>query len=209
MCSIRDLRNPLNNALKRFMPNLYIISGANGSGKTTTAKQILPYFLNIHEYLNADEIAAGLSPFRPESVAIQAGKLMLKRLNYFVEHQTDFAFETTLSGLNYLRFLKKCQTQNYQINLIYFWLHSPDLAIARVRQRVASGGHNIPEETIIRRYYRGQINLIQSYLPLCQSWIIYDNSTFPSQLIAEKGINQNSIIYNFQTYQQILNSNDE
>jgi predicted ABC-type ATPase len=100
--------------------------------------------------------------FRPESVTIQAGKLMLKRLNYFVEHQTDFAFETTLSGLNYLRFLKKCQTQNYQINLIYFWLHSPDLAIARVRQRVASGGHNIPEETIIRRYYRGQKNLIQS-----------------------------------------------
>ncbi len=133
------------------MPNLYIIGGANGSGKTTTAKQILPDFLNVYEYLNADEIAAGLSPFRPESVAMQAGKLMLQRLTYFVEHQVDFAFETTLSGLSYIRFLQKCLIQNYQINLIYFWLQSPDLAVARVSQRVASGGHNIPEATIIRR----------------------------------------------------------
>jgi predicted ABC-type ATPase len=203
MCSIRDPRNPLNNASKRFMPNVYIISGANGSGKTTTAKQILPYFLNVYEYLNADEIAAGLSPFRPESVAIQAGKLMLKRLNYFVEHQTDFAFETTLSGLNYLRFLKKCQIHSYQINLIYFWLHNPDLAIARVRQRVASGGHNIPEETIIRRYYRGQRNLIQSYLALCQTWIIYDNSTFPSQLVATYNPEQQITLYQAEIWEQI------
>lgn len=191
------------------MPNLYIISGANGSGKTTTAKQILPYFLNVYEYLNADEIAAGLSPFRPESVALEAGKIMLKRLDYFVEQQIEFAFETTLSGLNYIRFLKKCQNQNYQINLIYFWLHNPELAIARVRQRVASGGHNIPEEAIIRRYYRGKRNLIESYLPLCDTWIIYDNSNLPSQKIAEQGLNQNPIIYNFPTYQQILINNHD
>jgi predicted ABC-type ATPase len=184
------------------MPNLYIIGGANGSGKTTNARQILPHYLNIYEYLNADEIAAGLSPFRPESVAIQAGKLMLQRLSYFVDRQIDFAFETTLSGLSYIGFLQKCQTQNYQINLIYFWLQSPDLAVARVRQRVACGGHNIPEQTIIRRYFRSQYNLIHYYLPLCQTWIIYDNSSFPSQLVATYS-QQQVMIYQRVIWQQI------
>jgi predicted ABC-type ATPase len=198
-----NLRNPPIYRWEDVKPNLYIISGANGSGKTTTAKLILPLFLNVYEYLNADEIAAGLSPFRPESVAIQAGKIMLQRLNYFVEHQVDFAFETTLSGLNYVRFLKKCQIKGYQINLIYFWLQSPNLAIARVQQRVASGGHHIPEETIIRRYYRGQKNLIQAYLPLCQTWIIYDNSNLPSQLIANYDQEQQITIYHPEIWQQI------
>ena len=186
------------------MANLYIIAGANGSGKTTTAKQILPYFLQVYEYVNADEIAAILSPFQPETMAIQAGKLMLKRLNYLREKQLDFAFETTLSGLNYRKFIRQCLEQNYQINLIYFWLQTPELAIARVKQRVASGGHNIPEDVIIRRYFRGKKNLIKTYLPLCHTWIIYDNSNFPTQLIAEKGFNQTPIIYKTDIYSQIM-----
>ena len=186
------------------MAEVYIIAGCNGSGKTTTAKQILPYFLNVYEYVNADEIASGLSPFRPENVAIQAGKLMLKRVKYLANSQLDFAFETTLSGLNYLRFLRECQKLNYNINLIYFWLKSPQLALARVKQRVASGGHNIPEDVIIRRYYRGQKNLIESYLPLCDTWIIYDNSNLTTQLIAEKGLNQIPIIYQSDIYSQIM-----
>lgn len=191
------------------MPNLYIISGANGSGKTTTAKTILPYFLDVYEYVNADEIAKGISPFRPENVAIQAGKLMLKRLDYLVKNQIDFAFETTLSGLNYVKFLKQCQNQNYQINLIYFWLKSPKLAIERVKQRVKSGGHNIPEDVIIRRYYRGQKNLINNYLALCDTWIIYDNSSLPIQLISEKTLNQEIIIYDNQIYSKIIKVNNE
>lgn len=191
------------------MAQLYVIGGCNGSGKTTTAKQILPYFLNVYEYVNADEIASGISPFRPETVAIQAGKLMLKRVKYLANNKLDFAFESTLSGLNYIRFLNEYKQKNYQINLIYFWLKSPQLAIARVKQRVASGGHNIPEDVIIRRYYRGQKNLIEFYLPLCDTWIIYDNSNFPTQLIATYTSEQKITIYQPKIFNKIQQINYE
>jgi len=149
-----------------------LIGGANGSGKTTVALQMLPYFLEVFEYVNADQIAAGISPFNSESVAIEAGKLMLKRLETLLNEKADFAFETTLSPRNFARFIRKCKDQDYIINLIYFWLETPELAIARVHRRVASGGHNIPEDIIRRRYERGRKNLIDLYLPLCDTWII-------------------------------------
>jgi predicted ABC-type ATPase len=191
------------------MLNLYIIGGANGSGKTTSALQILPYFLEVFEYVNADEIAAGLSPFNPESVAIQAGRLMLERLASLVDAQVDFAFETTLATRSYARFLRNCKNKGYQINLIYFWLQSPELATARVRRRVESGGHNIPEDVIRRRYERGRKNLTDLYLPLCNRWIVYDNSSLNLQIIAECPLNQDPIIYQPQLWTQILTSNDE
>lgn len=177
------------------MPNLYIIGGANGSGKTTSALQILPYFLEVFEYVNADEIAAGLSPFNPESVAIQAGRLMLERLANLVDTQVDFAFETTLATRSYARFLRNCKNKGYQINLIYFWLQSPELAMARVRRRVESGGHNIPDDIIHRRYERGRKNLTDLYFPLCDTWIVYDNSGTSPQFVAALGNNQEIIIY--------------
>ncbi|MDB9518580.1 zeta toxin family protein [Roseofilum reptotaenium CS-1145] len=114
------------------MPEVYIIGGCNGSGKTTTAMKLLPNSLKLLEYVNADEIAAGLSPFNPESVAIQAGRLMLERLNSLSDAGADFAFETTLASRHYVRFLQRCKTKGYAVNLIYFWLVSPELAIARV-----------------------------------------------------------------------------
>jgi predicted ABC-type ATPase len=191
------------------MPNLYIIGGANGSGKTTAALQILPYFLEVFEYVNADEIATGLSPFNSESVAIQAGRLMLQRLETLVNAEAEFAFETTLAARNYARFLRECKDKDYIINLIYFWLQSPELAIARVCRRVESGGHNIPEETIRRRYERSRKNLIELYLPLCDRWIVYDNSNPILQIIAERPLNQDSIIYQPQLWSQITTSTYE
>ncbi|WP_342596730.1 zeta toxin family protein [Cyanobacterium aponinum UTEX 3222] len=166
------------------MPDIYIISGANGSGKTTCAMTILPQFLQIMEFVNADEIAKGISPFNPESVAIQAGKIMLERLDLLTSQKKDFAFETTLSSRHYARFLRKCRQMGYRINLLYFWLQCPELAISRVKRRVESGGHNIPEDVIIRRYQRGLINLFKLYLPLCDDWLIFDNSKLSTVLIA-------------------------
>lgn len=185
------------------MPNLFIIGGANGAGKTTAAMQLLPNFLDIFEYVNADEIAKGLSPFNPESVAIQAGRLMLQRLQMLSNGAADFAFESTLAARNYARFLRTCKTKGYTINLIYFWLQSPELARERVRRRVESGGHNIPEETIRRRYERGRINLIELYLPLCDSWMIYDNSYSQPQLVAAGNTQQEPIIFLLETWNQI------
>mgnify|MGYP002777045608 CR=1 FL=1 len=185
------------------MPNVYIIGGANGSGKTTVAKRLLPNFLSVFEYVNADEIAAGLSPFNPESVAVQAGRLMLQRLESLFNTKADFAFETTLAARNFARFLRDCKSSGYTVNLIYFWLESPELAIERVQRRVASGGHNIPIDVVRRRYERGRVNLTQLYLSLCDTWIIYDNSFDEPSLVAASGFNQEPIIYDFDTFSQI------
>lgn len=185
------------------MANVYVIGGANGSGKTTVAKRLLPYFLNVYEYVNADEIAAGLSPFNPESVAIQAGRLMLERLESLKVAQSDFAFETTLAARNFARFLRDCKNLGYTINLIYFWLQTPELAVERVRRRVASGGHDIPEEVVRRRYQSGRINLTQLYLPLSDRWIVYDNSRDEPNLVAKRPLNQEPIIYEPYIWQQI------
>jgi predicted ABC-type ATPase len=125
------------------MPSLYIIGGPNGAGKTTVALSLLPNLLGIFEYVNADAIAAGLSPLNPKSMAIQAGRLMLARIKQLAASSTDFAFETTLAARTFVPFLKRCKSQGYTINLIYFWLQSPDLAVERVARRVASGGHSI------------------------------------------------------------------
>ncbi|MFM7276936.1 MAG: zeta toxin family protein [Microcystis aeruginosa] len=185
------------------MSDVYLIAGPNGSGKTTVAKKILPNFLGVIDYVNADEIAAGLSPFNPESVAIQAGRLMLEKLVTLKCQGIDFAFESTLASRNFARFLSDCQSSGYRLNLIYFWLQSPQLALERVHRRVASGGHNIPEDVVRRRYERGRINLMQLYLPLCDTWVVYDNSGDEPHLVAERPFNQQVIIYDSSIWQQI------
>ena len=186
------------------MPNLYIIAGCNGAGKTTASYSVLPDMLQCKEFVNADEIAKGLSPFQPDKVAIEAGRIMLNRIKDLLHQNVDFAFETTLATKTFTHLIQDAQTKGYFVTLVYFWLNSPELAIERVKSRVISGGHDIPENTIRRRYAAGMKNLPQLYIPICDYWMIIDNSEHPSEIIAE-GFQDNDIeIYSSKIYSQII-----
>ena len=187
------------------MGNLFIISGCNGAGKTTASYTILPEMLDCKEFVNADEIARGISPFKPESVAIQAGKIMLERIKNLISDGTDFALETTLATRTHANVIKYAQENGYKVTLVFFWLNLPSLAIERVKMRVASGGHNIEEKIIRRRYDIGIKNLFSLYIPLCEYWMIINNSTIPQELIAEGGKAMEPKIYNKPTYNKIIN----
>jgi predicted ABC-type ATPase len=168
---------------------IFMIAGPNGAGKTTTAMQLIPNSTMIYEFINADEIARGLAPMHPESMSLTASKLMLKRLRELLDAHKSFAFEITASGTNYIKHLKEAQRNGYEVCLMFLWLPSPDLAVERVAQRVAQGGHHIPGDTIRRRYYAGLKNLIKHYLPLCDSALIVDNSVAGlNRVIASKHI---------------------
>lgn len=187
------------------MPKLYIISGCNGAGKTTASYTILPEMLDCREFVNADEIARGISPFKPESVSIQAGKIMIERISNLMVNGTDFAIETTLATKIYAKIIKYAQERGYKVTLLFFWLSMPNLAVERVKMRVASGGHNIEEKTIRRRYDIGIKNLFSLYIPLCEYWMIINNSTIPQELIAEGGKSMEPKIYNKTTYNKLIN----
>lgn len=168
------------------MPILYIIAGPNGAGKTTSAESLLPGVLNCIEFVNADLIARGISPYNPESVAIQAGRIMINRMYELKDAGVDFVIETTLSTLSYAGFVKECKKKGYTIVLVFVWLNHPEIAKDRVKQRVKKGGHNIPENVIERRYYKGVKNLNKIFLPLCEEWVIADNSNDVMEIIAKK-----------------------
>lgn len=163
---------------------LYIIAGPNGAGKTTAAKTLLPDLWQCREFVNADEIARGLSPFNPESVAVAAGKLMLRRVYALLEGSESFSIETTLATRSYIELVRRAHERGFRVTLLFFWLESPEMARLRVAQRVEQGGHFIPDEVISRRYQRGVRNLFELFIPAVDEWMIYDNSVSPVVCVA-------------------------
>lgn len=157
------------------MPNLYVIAGCNGAGKTTASKTILPELWNCKEFVNADIIAAELCPSDPESAAIEAARIMLNRVQQLVETGVDFSIETTLSTRSLVSLIKRAKAKGYVVKLVFFWLRSPEMAIERIADRVMKGGHNIPEDVIRRRYARGIHNLFHLYRDICDRWELVNN----------------------------------
>ena len=183
--------------------NLYIISGCNGAGKTTASYTVLPEVLDCKEFVNADEIARGLSPFNPESVAIEAGRLMLQRIEDLLSKEESFSIETTLATKSYINLVRRAQEKGYTVRLLFFWLNSPELALQRIAERVAKGGHNIPEPIVRRRYVAGICNLFRLFMSEVDSWEIYDNSKYPAIQIARGGKDDETSIIVESTYKTI------
>lgn len=182
---------------------LYIIAGCNGAGKTTASFTILPEMLDCKEFVNADEIARGLSPFQPEKVSFKAGRIMLERINELLESKENFAFETTLATKSYKSILLLARERGYNVTILFFWLQNVDLAIERVKTRVLEGGHSIDSDVIKRRYKRGIKNLFEIYLPIADEVMIFDNSEAKHDLIAEKISDTNTDVLNETKFNQL------
>ncbi len=189
--------------------NLYIIAGCNGAGKTTASYTILPEIIECKEFVNADEIAKGLSPFQPETVSFEAGRIMINRINELIRENENFAFETTLATRSYTSKILKAKAQGYTITLLFFWLNNIELAKERVRIRVQEGGHNIPNKVIERRYLRGINNLFDLYLPIIDGALIFDNSFGKHELIAQKNEDEKIKILEHNKFQQLKHFHDK
>jgi len=186
-------------------PNLYIIAGPNGAGKTTASYNLLPEILHCTNFVNADEIARGLSPFAPETVAIQAGRIMLDRIEELLPQRVDFAIETTLATRSYVQLVRRAQALGYKVHLIFFFLENEEQAIQRVAQRVLNGGHNIPEDDIRRRFKRGIYNLIHLYMPICDSVLVYNNAHGDAILVSEQeNANSGLLVYKEEMWNQLM-----
>ncbi|MCQ2170560.1 MAG: zeta toxin family protein [Bacteroidales bacterium] len=187
------------------MPNLYIISGCNGSGKTTASYSLLPKMLGCNEFVNSDEFAKSISPFDPNAAAVGASRFMLQKISYMLERQKDFGIETTLATRTLTGILQRAREQGYRITIIYLWLESPELAVDRIRRRVQSGGHNITTDTVQRRYSAGLHYFFETYKPMADRWVLADNTRPPFAVVAE-GSAEMTIVRNRKKYEQILNS---
>lgn len=187
------------------MPHLIIIAGSNGAGKSTAAPALLKDALHVDNFINADVIAQGLCAYQPEKAAIQAGRIMLNRIHNLAGENINFAFETTLASRTFARWIPKLKKQGYQFHLFFLWLKNVELAILRVKERINTGGHSVPEETIRRRYAAGLKNFFNLYSPIADSWQFYDNSNAEHfSLVASKIKQNNPIIKDIAIWQQLL-----
>ncbi len=189
------------------MKKLYIIAGCNGAGKTTVSYTILPEILDCKEFVNADEIAKGISPFQPDKAGIEAGRYLLIRINKLVANGENFAFETTLSTKSYVQFIAKAKRLGYQVTCLFFWLNSEELAISRVKTRIEEGGHAIPEDLIRRRYTRGLKNFFNLFLPKFDNWLLVNNSGPNYEIIAD-GSSTETTIHDPTLWKTIKQKND-
>jgi predicted ABC-type ATPase len=183
--------------------NVYIIAGPNGAGKTTFAVKFLPRYAECSNFINADLIALGLSPFSPRTAAIKAGKLVLEQIHQFADNGVDFAFETTLAGKLYVNLFRLLKAKGYKIHLFFLWVPGADLAILRVKNRVAQGGHDVPLEDVIRRFTRSVTNFFKLYQPLIDTWMLFDNAGPDPVLIAQRK-NGKIIVVNEDVYASIV-----
>ncbi len=169
-------------------PTIYVIAGCNGAGKTTFAREFLPREVKCLRFLNADEIARGLSPLKPSAGAVRAARLLLTQVAEHLRRRETFALESTLSGKTYIRRFRQARQLGYEIELHYLWLSSPTQAIARVRQRVRQGGHHVPAADIRRRFKRSLSHLLDDYLPLATRWAVWDSRSLPAKRLAISGV---------------------
>ena len=176
--------------------NLYVVAGCNGAGKTTASFTILPEILNCREFVNADEIAVGLSPFQPEKAVMEAGRIMLGRIKHLLNENINFAFETTLASIIHKNTILTAQAAGYTVTLLFFWLQTVELAKKRVEKRVSEGGHDIEPAIIERRYINGIRKLFDIYMPIVDEVLIFDNSEGQHELIAKKINNSDISILN-------------
>ena len=182
--------------------NVYIIAGPNGSGKTTFARKFLPGYARCSNFVNADLIALGLSPFSPEIAAMKAGRIVLEQIRAFSDKGVDFGFETTLSRKAYVNLLKDLKAKGYQLHLFFLWIPDARLALARIKDRVAEGGHNVPADDVRRRFRRSIENFLVLYRPLLDSWMLFNNTSGTPNLIA-KGGNGDVNVFNVGLFKNI------
>lgn len=174
--------------------NTYIIAGPNGSGKTTFAKKFLPDYVKCPNFVNADLIAQGLAPFSPSSAAIKAGRIVLQQIHDFAKSEVDFAFETTLSGKTYLNLFKVLRKKGYRLHLFFLWIPNSELALARIKDRVAEGGHDIVAQDVRRRFGRSIGNFFNLYQPMFDSWMLFNNAGAVPALIAKAKYGETIVI---------------